>query len=212
MGLLCGCPLEDEIVDIPLPLCFEDFGEIQKMLLQRQYASAGTKNAFTIASANPALKASWTAKLTASDDTKIQITPFIHASNLTPGEKLEYGGNGQTVGGIPIVTGRAHSAFTGMFLRSPQETIKALKAYGCEDLAVYFVNEHGQIGGLTDDHGTPTKFFPIPIQSLFIGDKKTGLKAEPDSNAIQFYLRPNWSDMFHVIAPTDFDALTELVN
>ena len=45
----------------------------------------------------------------------------------------------------------------------------------------------------------------IAGESLFSGDKTLGGFDAPDSNAIQFSFRPNWSDDLKVIA-CEFDA------
>jgi len=211
MTKFCVCPVGAEIPDIPLSACPEDFGQIQKLILQRIYSTGATKNKFVIATANPNVLASWTPLLAASDGTKVVQTPFIQNPANEAGAKREYGGGNATLGGVPIIIGQEPGTFTALILQSKQDTIEALKSYMCEEVGVYFVDEFGKIGGLTDDVGTPTEFYPVPIRSLFIGDKKFGNLEEADSNSIEFYQLPNWSDKWHVVEPTDFNALTDLV-
>lgn len=211
MSLLCTCPAATAIPDIVLEDCPEGVGQIQKLLFQRVYSAAGTKNSFTIASANPNLKASWTPKLAASDGTKVVQTPFISGPTVEPGAARKYGGGNATIGGIEVIVGREPTNFSAMFLTTSQVSIKDLKAFMCENVGVFFIDENGVIIGISDDVDNPTKFYPIPIQGLFIGDKKFGGLEEPDSNVIEFGLYPNWSDNLLIVTPTDFDALTELV-
>ena len=60
----------------------------------------------------------------------------------------------------------------------------------------------------------PTKYMPIPIGKLFVGDKKLGGFEEPDSNTIEWSFFPNWSDNLYIIKreTMDFNPLTDWVN
>lgn len=212
MGIIVdSCPLAAAIPDVPIKPCPESYGQIQKIIFQRVNASAGVKNAFVIATANPNVKASWSALLTADDGTKVVPSPFISAPEMEPGEARNYGGGNETRGGIEIVIGREPTSFTGNLLHTSQETIEALKKYVGEQIGVYMIDEAGTILGLSDNIGTPTKFMPIPIEGLFIGDKKFGGLEAPDMNAIKWKFYPNWSDKLTAIKPTDFDPLNDLV-
>lgn len=212
MTKFCTCPVGASINNVPLDDCPEDFGQIQKLIFQRVFSVGTTKNKFTTLSGlgAPDLLASWTPLLAAVDGTKVVQSPYIQSPANEPGAKREYGGGNATLGGIPIIIGQEPSTFTAMILQSKQDTIKALKSYMCEKVGVFFVDEYGKIGGLTDDIDSPAEFFPVPIRSLFIGDKKFGNLEETDSNSIEFMTLPNWSDNFFVVTPTDFNALTDL--
>jgi hypothetical protein len=77
---------------------------------------------------------------------------------------------------------------------------------------VYLFDENGNIGCLKVATGTNTyEFRPIPIRSLFVGDKTFGGLEAPDSNAIQWTFLPNYSDDFFIVTPLDFNPLTDLV-
>ena len=84
----------------------------------------------------------------------------------------------------------------------------------CENVGVYLVDENGNIGCLVDDMDSPTKYMPIPIGKLFVGDKKLGGFEEPDSNSIEWAFSPNWSDKFYIVKrdTLDFNPLTDWVN
>lgn len=211
MGLLCNCPAGTALEDIPISECPESFGQVQKVIFQRIFSTGATKNSFTIVSANPNLLASWTPKLAAADGTKVVQSPYIQAPTTEPGAARTYGGGNETLGGVEIIIGREPTSFTGNILRASQETIEALKAYQCENVGVYLVDEFGRIGCLVDDRTTPTKNFPIPISSLFVGDKSLGGLEGVDMNVISWKFFPNWSDKLVIITPTNFNALTDLV-
>ena len=95
-----------------------------------------------------------------------------------------------------------------------QSVIKAMKDLQCEavadNLGVYLFDENGNICAL-QDQTTATTFYPIPIRSLFIGDKTFGGLEAPDSNAISWSFLPNYSDDLAIVVPTDFNPLTDLV-
>lgn len=129
MSLLLTCPVPSELTDIPVPTCFEDFGQISKALLQRLYSGGTTLNKFTIASANPNAKASWDPLIAASDNTKVTICPQINNSDLQPGDEVTFGGGDATVGGAEKIVAVNPSTFTGELHRQRQDVIEALKTY-----------------------------------------------------------------------------------
>lgn len=198
--------------DIPVSNCPESFGQIQKVAFQRLYKSTGEKNSFKT-DAGIEKKASWTSLLTADDDTKIVISPYIQAPTAEAGAARTFGGGNETLGGVEEIVGREPTPFTGVMRKLPQKIIKALKELQCEswgdNLGVYLFDENGAIGAIQDAK-TATTHYPIPIRSLFIGDKTLGGYEAPDSNNIQWAFLPNWSDDLAIIVPEDFNPLTEL--
>ena len=209
---LCTCPAAAALTSIPAASCPESFGQIQKIAFQRLRQANGTKNSFT-STASILLKASWTAKESAADGTKIVVSPYIQAPSQEAGSPRTFGGGNETLGGVEMIIGREPSTFTGVIRSVPQNVIKALKALQCEasadNLGVYLFDENGAIECLQDET-TATTFYPIPIRSLFIGDKAHGGLEAPDSNAIQFTFLPNYSDQLKISVPTDFNPLTDL--
>lgn len=198
--------------DIPVSNCPESFGQIQKVAFQRLYKSTGEKNSFTTA-AGIEKKASWTPLLSADDDTKIVISPYIQAPTAEAGAARTFGGGNETLGGVEEIVGREPTPFTGVMRKLPQKIIKTLKELQCEswgdNLGVYLFDENGAIGAIQDAK-TATTHYPIPIRSLFIGDKTLGGYEAPDSNNIQWVFLPNWSDDLAIIVPEDFNPLTDL--
>lgn len=198
--------------DIPVSNCPESFGQIQKVAFQRLYKSTGEKNSFKT-DAGIEKKASWTPLLSADDDTKIVISPYIQAPTAEAGAARTFGGGNETLGGVEEIVGREPTPFTGVMRKLPQKIIKALKELQCEswgdNLGVYLFDENGAIGAIQDAK-TATTHYPIPIRSLFIGDKTLGGYEAPDSNNIQWVFLPNWSDDLAIIVPEDFNPLTDL--
>lgn len=210
--MICKCPAGTALPDIPVSNCPESFGQIQKVAFQRLYKSTGEKNSFKT-DAGIGKKASWTPSLSADDDTKIVISPYIQAPTAEAGAARTFGGGNETLGGVEEIVGREPTPFTGVMRKLPQKIIKALKELQCEswgdNLGVYLFDENGAIGAIQDAK-TATIHYPIPIRSLFIGDKTLGGYEAPDSNNIQWAFLPNWSDDLAIIVPEDFNPLTDL--
>ena len=210
--MICKCPAGTALPDIPVSNCPESFGQIQKVAFQRLYKSTGEKNSFTT-TAGIGKKASWTSLLSADDDTKIVISPYIQDPTAEAGAARTFGGGNETLGGVEEIVGREPTPFTGVMRKLPQKIIKALKELQCEswgdNLGVYLFDENGTIGAIQDAKAATTHY-PIPIRSLFIGDKTLGGYEAPDSNNIQWAFLPNWSDDLAIIVPEDFNPLTDL--
>lgn len=202
MGLQCGCPAGASLPDIETPQCKETLGQIQKLIFQRT-SNAGKLNTI----ADPKVKASWTSLLTASDSTKVVVTPFVENPENEPGAKRTFGSGNQVLGGVPRTLGAEFTNFTGVFYALPQTVIKELKKLQCEELSVMFIDEYGRIAMKADNPGEPTSYSGFPCYGLFIGDKKFGGLEAEDENAIEFGLKPNWSDDLVIVTPTDFNGL-----
>ena len=211
----CTCPAAAALTTIPAVSCPESFGQIQKVAFQRLQTAAGVVNKFgtsgTPAVAQITLKASWTPLLSAVDGTKVVVSPYIEAPTSEAGAPRTFGGGNETLGGIETIIGREPTTFTGQIRSVPQAVIKAMKDLQCEavgdNLGVFLFDENGNIECLKDNSGN---YYPIPIRSLFIGDKTHGGLEAPDANGIQWSFLPNYSDELTIIAPSDFNPLTDL--
>ena len=208
---LCTCPAAASLTTIPAVSCPESFGQIQKIAFQRLRKADGTINKFDSTS-SILLKASWTAKMAAADGSKIVISPYIQAPTQEAGGARTFGGGNETLGGVEMVIGREPSAFSAVIRSCPQSVIKALKALQCEaqgeNLGVFLFDENGAIECIKSGS---TDYLPIPIRSLFIGDKSHGGLEAPDSNPISFSFLPNYSDDLTIQVPTNFNPLTDLI-
>lgn len=209
---ICKCPAGTALPDIPVSACAESFGQIQKVAFQRLTKADGTKNSFVSKTTDITKLASWTPLLTATDGTKVVVSPYIQAPTAESGDAITFGGGNETLGGIEEIVGRNPTTFSGVIRKSPQNIIKALKELQCEswngDLGIFLFDENGAIGAIEDETTTGT-YYPIPIRSLFVGDKTLGGLEAPDSNSIQWSFLPNWSDNLKIVAP-EFNPLTDL--
>lgn len=209
--MICKCPAGTALPNIPVSNCPESFGQIQKVAFQRLTKDDGNKNSFTSEKAITAL-VSWTTLLSAVDSTKVVVSPYIQAPTAEAGAAITFGGGNETLGGVEEIIGREPTPFTGVMRKLPQKIIKILKELQCEswgdNLGVYLFDENGAIGAIKDANNEGT-YYPIPIRSLFIGDKTLGGLEALDSNAIQWLFLPNWSDDLAIVAP-EFNPLTDL--
>lgn len=209
---ICKCPASTALTSITAVTCGESFGQIQKVAFCRIYSSGNTKNSFTTAAAIELL-ASWTAKTSAADGTKVVVSPYVQAPTSEAGAPRTFGGGNETLGGVEEIIGREPTTFTAVMRKIPQSVIKEMKDLQCEswndNLGVFLFDENGNIEAIQDE-SVATTFYPIPIRSLFIGDKNHGGLEEPDSNAIQWSFLPNYSDNLAIVTPSDFNPLTDL--
>lgn len=209
--MICKCPAGKALPDVPAIKCSESFGQVQKVAFQRLMKDEGNKNSFTGEKKITEL-ASWMPLLSAEDSAKVVVSPYIQAPTAEAGAARTFGGGNETLGGVEEIIGREPTTFTGVIRKAPQAVIKALKEMQCEslgdNLGIFIFDENGAIGAIKDA-STDGKYYPIPIRSLFIGDKTLGGLEAPDSNAIQWSFLPNWSDDLVIVAPA-FNPLTDL--
>lgn len=210
MGLNCTCPAAPTLTGFKIPECLDDFGQVNKIMFQRVFSEAGVRNKI----ATPDKKASWTPLMSAADSTRVVITPYVSNPTVTPGAKKTYGGGNATPGGAVRVIGAEPTTFTAQFDSLPQSIIKILKKMMCENVGVYLIDANGRIGceALPTGAASALEYYPIPVTGLFIGDKAFGGLDGPDTNAIEWSWKPNWSDNFAIVVPDDFQALDDIVN
>ena len=205
---MCSCPAGAALPQVPNASCPQNFGQTQKIIFQRIFKTAGTKNSFT-QSASIKQLSSWTTLFSANNGTKCIITPYVEAPASDGGDAITFGGGNDTVGGATKVIGRNPVNMSFVMRQMTQDVVKALKGLQCEDeLGVYLVNGDGQILALSPKDN---EYTPIPIRSLFISDLKLMGLDSPDENALSFSFLPNWSDDAKVVTP-EFNPLTDLVN
>ena len=213
MSLVCQCPAAAALPTIPNVTCPENFGQIQKVAFQRLRKADGTRNSFT-GTASILVKASWAALLTAADGSKVVVSPYINAPADSGGDvRLTSGGN-DDLGGVQQVLGGNPVQFDGQIRSVPQSLIKAMKELQCEanvgNLGVFLFDENGKIEAIKDA-ASEGVYYPIPIRALFIGSKIHGNYDAKDSNAISWQYPDNYSDDLVILAPTDFNPLTDLI-
>lgn len=207
---LCTCPAAQSLTTIPAASCPVTFGQIQKIAFQRLRKADGSVNKFDN-TASILLKASWTARMAANDGSKIVISPYVQAPTQEAGSARTFGGGNETLGGVEMIIGREPSTFSAVIRSMDQSIIKAMKTLQCEaqadNLGVFLFDENGAVECIKSGNDCT----PIPIRSLFIGDKAHGGLEAPDSNAISFSFLPNYSDDLSIQVPTNFNPLTDLI-
>lgn len=208
-ALICVCPESAAVETIPEVDCLEKWGQLQKFIIQRRKNGA-VENVIVDATTDPTLLATWTDLKAAVDSTKVQVSPYFVSGTLTPGEAIEEGGGNDSIGGIAEITGTDPTPFTGTFKNIKQSIIKAIKKYMCEkELAIFFINEAGQIIGRTSDPATNLDFKGFPVRSFFTSDLGgTGFGAS-NMNTFKWQFTEGWSDNARIVTPA-FDALALL--
>lgn len=207
--LTCNCPPLVSLPDIPCVRCAEHFGQIQKIAFQRLIKADGTRNGFPKSGGDDTITAlaSWQAALTAADDTKIVVSPYIFSPTQESGAPRTFGGGNDSLGGVEEIIGRELSAFSASVRNCPQSVVSALKKMQCEGtLGVYLLDQYGNIECLIDEDGNA---YPIPIKSFFVGDKVHGGIDTPDTNVIQWSFVKDYSDNLHIFIVEDFNPLTD---
>lgn len=200
----CNCPLPTEISDLTQTTCPENFGQIQKVIIQRAGdvfdGSAG--NDITVL-------ADWQTRLAASDDTKAVVTPYVYNAIITAGESITNGGgDNTTLNGEVELVGVNPSTFSAMFQGLNSTQIAELQTLNCEtSLTVYFITQDGKIVAKEEPTGSYSGF---PVTSFFVGDKSNEGFATKDKNSFSFNMEACWSAKEAVTIPA-FNPLTELV-
>lgn len=201
----CSCPPGESLIDIPVSECPTSMGQIQKLMFVR----TGRKTPLFTAEKAPEKLASWTPHLTASDDTKVVITPYVENPELVGGEPLTVGGGNASLNGAEKVIGTGAANFTGVFNECDQSTIKAMKMLRCENLAVAFITQDGRIWMQAGADKKSFDFTPIVFRTMHVGDLSGGKLDDVSNNSVQFSLPAGYSDNLVPIAG-DFNALTDL--
>lgn len=185
---------------MPNMKCEVKFGQIQKVAFQRIGQSFTRDEILT--------KAGWNAFVTALDESKIVITPFVESPTSDGGDEKTFGSGNQVLDGIEIIMGINPVKMTFALRHYPQTIIEALKHLTqFRDLGVYFFTGDGRIIALKDDN----LYKPVPIRSFFVGDLLFGGLTQPDRNQMSFYFKANYSDHLVLLQP-EFNPTNELLN
>lgn len=202
----CNCPKPTSLTEIVSEDCGVDLKQIQRIAFERIGNSFDT----TATPATDILSlADWQAKMNATDDTKIVITPLIGGDPLIEaGDAITNGGgDNSTLDGEEEVTGTNPALFSCMFKSLSSVTEKALKKLVCERrLNVYFILQGGRIAAykLTDDSQRG-----FQVSSIFVGDRDNDGFGTNDTVSMRFQLKAGYSTDLEVYTP-NFDPLTEI--
>lgn len=202
----CSCPAPASLVSIPNFDCKENLGQIQRLVFQRRgwvFQSEDGIGGITV-------KASWDPLITSTGNDKIVCTPFVEGFSIPSGEPItEGGGDNSTLDGAEIVLGAGSITSEGFFRSIPSHVAEALQALNCEgDLAVYMVNEYGQL--IAEEHVTG-KYRPFPVNFVWIGDPSNEGKNTHDKTPIRMNFIGGWRKKLRLLTPGDFDAKYDLL-
>ena len=207
----CTCPAPTSLTTIPAQDCGVNLNQIQRLGFRRRGNVFGA-NAQPAANDILAL-ADWQALMTASDSTKIVVTPLI-ASNpaIAAGDAITTGGgDNTTLNGVEEVEGVNPSVFTAEFKSLSPEIEKAMKTLMCEtELEVFFFLEGGKIAARADNSVDPAVDWKgFDAQALFISDRNNDGFATKDIFNISFSMPAGYSEDLVILDPT-FNPLVEL--
>mgnify|MGYP002508651157 CR=1 FL=1 len=136
------CPAASAVPTIPAVTCASRFGQIQKIIFQRIYKTAGVMNSITgittgtATTGDATLLASWTVLKAKTDGEKIAVTPFIEEPADDGGDARTFGGGNDTLNGIELIIGSNPVNFTCRLNGKKQDIIAELKKLGREDIIV----------------------------------------------------------------------------
>lgn len=203
----CTCPANTALSSIDALDCGIDLTQIQKLGFQRSQTDAP----FKVANPITAL-ASWQAFMTATDSTKIVVTPLIGGDPIIePGDKISTGGgDNSTMNGVEEIEGVNPSNFSCIFKSLTPAIEKQIKSLMCErNLTVYFFLQGGSIACVNVSADDREGF---AIQSFFLSDRGNQGFGTKDSFNCSFSLPAGWSEDLVKIskAELDFNPLTDL--
>jgi hypothetical protein len=204
-----ACPKPTALTTVEKLTCNENFGQIQRLLIQR----AGFT--FTAPASDIALLASWTPLFIAVGDTKVISTPYLENFIIPRAEKIsEGGGDNTTIDGREITLGAGAITASGVFAGVPAAIVKQLKAILLEadgSLVAYPINQYGKIIGIALDPLNPgDEVTGIPIYSPWVSDMGNDGLNTRDKGDFSIALDYGWRDDIVIITPTDFNAKTAL--
>ncbi len=195
---------------IPMDDCPVNIGQVVKVAFQRTKKSATETNKVAAVT-----KATFDALFTATDSTKMVVSPEMGGATFTAGDMITARDGNDAPYGVPIIAGRDATEFNANLLQKNPKVEEAIKKMQCESqLGVWMINNNGDLICQVDDYDNPTEYSPIPIRTLFVGDRTAGGLTDVDSNVIKWWLTANWRSNIKVISrdTLGFDPLTEWSN
>ncbi len=204
----CTCPNPNtSLVTIVALACGVDLKQIQRLGFQR---SGDSFNTAAGTPTNILELADWQAKLTATDDTKIVVTPLIGGDPIIEaGDAITNGGgDNTTLNGVTETTGKNPSSFSCVFKSLPSEIERQISELFCEpSLRVYFFLQGGFIACV--EIVTSVEYTGFDIQAFFFSDRNNAGFGTKDTHSMSFELPANWSKNLVKLKP-NFNPLTDL--
>lgn len=202
----CNCPAPATLTEIVAELCGVNMKQVQRVAFQRLGYNFDT----VLDPTDDILEiAAWQAKMAATDESKIVITPLIGGDPvIDAGDAITNGGgDNSTLNGAEEVEGVNPSLFSAFFKGLSPSAEKSMKALICElQLNVYFFLQGGRIAHRVVD---TAKFNGFVARSFFISDRNNAGYGTKDKHDIRFSLVEGWSEDLAIITP-NFNPLTDL--
>lgn len=206
---LFNCPVGTALPSVSAPSCPNKWDQFVKIFIRRISGRA------TLTTSTILLSASVSPLLSASDDTKIVVLPYIGNIVIPVGEPIKSGGNDNTtIGGVPRLEGLPFVSVTGAYIEDydaasidPLRTALATESSlnGDSNLEGFFVNRFGKVGAINP---SSTTLYGVKLHNIVIGDASSEGLGKPTRYPVSFDLAPGWSEGFKLFTPTDYNALT----
>jgi hypothetical protein len=161
--LICVCPLPAVIPDISNQDCSESFGSVGKIGFQK------IKQSFT----DIQDLTEWETAITATDNTKIQVTPLLDSQEFPASTPITVGGDDNTTfDGTPRIVGESHVAVKYTLRDLPISIYKELKELECyaasKTLGVYLL---GTDFCISDENDSAIKIGNMFLSSPLLGGR-----------------------------------------
>jgi hypothetical protein len=209
MNDLFTCPKPTALAAAPDPSCPIRWDQIQKMGIRRITGRT------TLTTATILLAANITPLLSAADNTKLLISPFLADFKIPQSEPIKQGGNDNTtLNGMPKLEGFGFVTVTFEIRNVDPTTADALRALasesggimpGATDLEGWFFNRYNKI---IIDNPASTQAIGFKLYNFVVSDVGTEGLNKDNIWKGSFDLEPLWSKTAKLLTPTDWVPLT----
>lgn len=205
------CPAPSTLAAIPATTCPVRWDQIQKLFIRRITGAAALTTTTVL------VTATITPLLSATDNTKLLVTPYVSNLVIPPSEILAEGGNDNTtLNGVRQFRGLGYVNATGQLRNLSAAAAAKWRALtpesalspGETNLEWFGVNKDGKVIG-QNPSSTVVKGFPL--YNLVVSDVSSEGFGKDNIYNLSFDLAPGWSEFHAMYVPTDYNALT-LVN
>lgn len=230
----CNCPPAEQLNDFTPNDCGDKngTGQIQKLAIWRNgkviWGSSNVTNVGTAGVPQPdstiLVKADWDARLTAPDESRIVVTPYLFEAKITAGDPITVGGgDNSTLNGVEEVQGYSPSTLSFKIKNPSGALIRDFKDIFCRNdirIACFtgdggiLVNTdlpEGRSGELLVDSSTISGIQVIPT-SVKIPDLTNEGFGVKDYIEITLQLPAQWSTTKRKLYSNQFNSVLDLVN
>lgn len=207
---LFSCPAPAYLGSIPIGTCPIRWDQVQKIIFRRIDGRAD------LTKANIILSATMTPLLTATNDTKILISPFMGNVIIPQSEVLTEGGNDNTtLNGIPQLRGLGFVNCTAQIYNANSDTVDTMRLItpetaiqpGVTDVEAILVNKDGKLI-VREQVGSGSRVEGFPIYNFTVSDVGSQGFAQNNINNVSWSFAPGWSEGHRLLTPTNYTALT----